>query len=113
MVDLKDVHSGYTRLSEKFKTFWTFHQFLQGVHKTFFGDTPGYQIDFQALYDQIKGLTSTMTYQPPAVSLDTINRFDSQLEVIYRTLCEDDRKISPNFVRRLARDCLNSAETGF
>ena len=41
IVDLKTLHDAYTRLTEKFKTFWTFHQFLQGVHKTFFGDTPG------------------------------------------------------------------------
>jgi hypothetical protein len=100
MVDIKELHNAYTRLSEKFKTFWTFHQFLQGIHKTFFGDTPGYQIDFQTLYDQMKGVTGNMTYQAPGVVLETIHRFDAELEKIYRALSEDDRKISPNFVRR-------------
>ena len=54
IVDLKDLHQAYTRLSEKFKTLWTFHQFLQGIHKTFFQDTPPYKIDFQTVYNEIK-----------------------------------------------------------
>lgn len=99
-VDLKGLHGAYTRLSEKFKTYWTFHQFLQGIHKTFFGDAPGYKIDFQALYDQIKGVTGMMTQEPPAVVLDTINRLDLQLDAVYKALSEDDRKISPSHVRR-------------
>ncbi|MEO6325513.1 MAG: hypothetical protein ABIT01_04270 [Thermoanaerobaculia bacterium] len=100
IVDVKDIHNGYTRLSEKFKTYWTFHQFLQGIHKTFFGDVPGYKIDFQVLYDKIKGVTTTMTYEPPQKVLDSIHRFDAELEIVYRALTEDDRAISPNFVRR-------------
>jgi hypothetical protein len=100
IIDLKELHTAYTRLSEKFKTLWTFHQFLQGVHKTFFGDTPGYHVDFQGLYDQIRALTQQMTFQPPATVLETIHRFEDQLETIYRQLDEDDQKISPNYVRR-------------
>lgn len=100
MVDLKELHAAYTRLSEKFKTFWTFHQFLQGIHKTFFGDVPGYKIDFQTLYDQIKSVTGNMTFQAPALVLDQIHRFELQLDVIYRSLAADDQKISPNYVRR-------------
>ncbi len=100
IIDLKGLNQAYTRLSEKFKTFWTFHQFLQGIHKTFFGNAPAYQVDFQGLYDEIKNVTVAMTFQPPAVVLDQINRLDAQLDVVYRTLSEDDRKIAPSYVRR-------------
>ena len=100
IVDLKTLHDAYTRLTEKFKTFWTFHQFLQGVHKTFFGDAPGYQIDFQGLYDEIRAITTIMNVQPPPVVIDQINQLDGRLDVIYRTLSGDDEKIAASWVRR-------------
>jgi len=100
IVDLKALHDAYTRLTEKFKTFWTFHQFLQGVHKTFFGDSPGYQVDFQGLYDQIRSVTTVMNVQPPPVVLDQINQLDGRLDVVYRSLSADDEKIAASWVRR-------------
>lgn len=100
IVDLRTIHDAYTRLTEKFKTFWTFHQFLQGVHKTFFGDAPGYQIDFQGLYDQIRSVTTVMNVQPPPVVLDQINQLDGRLDVVYRALSADDEKIAASWVRR-------------
>lgn len=100
IVDLRSLHDAYTRLTEKFKTFWTFHQFLQGVHKTFFGDAPGYQIDFQGLYDQIRSVTTVMNVQPPPVVLDQINQLDGRLDVVYRALSADDEKIAASWVRR-------------
>ena len=100
IVDLKTLHDAYTRLTEKFKTFWTFHQFLQGVHKTFFGDAPGYQIDFQGLYDQIKSVTTILNVQPPPVVIDQINQLDGRLDIVYRALSADDEKIAASWVRR-------------
>ena len=100
IVDLRTLHDAYTRLTEKFKTFWTFHQFLQGVHKTFFGDAPGYQVDFQGLYDQIRSVTTVMNVQPPPVVLDQINQLDGRLDVVYRALSADDEKIAASWVRR-------------
>jgi hypothetical protein len=100
IVDLKSLHDAYTRLTEKFKTFWTFHQFLQGVHKTFFGDAPGYQVDFQGLYDQIRSITTVMNVQPPPVVMDQINQLDGRLDVVYRALSADDERIAASWVRR-------------
>lgn len=100
IVDLRTIHDAYTRLTEKFKTFWTFHQFLQGVHKTFFGDAPGYQIDFQGLYDEIRAVSTVMNVQPPPVVIDQINQLDGRLDVVYRSLSADDEKIAASWVRR-------------
>jgi len=100
IVDLKTLHDAYTRLTEKFKTFWTFHQFLQGVHKTFFGDTPGYQVDFQGLYDQIRSVTTILNVQPPPVVMDQINQLDGRLDIVYRALSADDERIAASWVRR-------------
>lgn len=98
--DLKPLHAEYTRLTEKFKTYWTFHQFLQGIHKAFFGDAPGYQIDFQGLYDQIKNVSAQMTFQPPATVLERLQRLDLALDQIHGKLADDDRKLAPSYVRR-------------
>ncbi|HPA53047.1 MAG TPA: hypothetical protein PLP50_15750 [Thermoanaerobaculia bacterium] len=100
IVDLKTIHDAYTRLTEKFKTFWTFHQFLQGVHKTFFGDAPGYNVDFQGLYDEIRAVTTVMNVEPPPVVIDRINQLDGRLDVVYRALSADDEKIAASWVRR-------------
>lgn len=100
IVDLKTIHDAYTRLTEKFKTFWTFHQFLQGVHKTFFGDAPGYNLDFQKLYDEIRAVTTVMNVEPPPVVIDRINLLDGRLDVVYRALSADDEKIAASWVRR-------------
>lgn len=98
--DLKPLHAEYTRITEKFKNFWTFHQFLQGIHKAFLGDTPSYQVDFQGLYDQIKNVASAMTFQAPAAVLEQIQRLDLALDHVHAKLAEDDRKIAPSYVRR-------------
>ncbi len=100
IVDLKTIHDAYTRLTEKFKTFWTFHQFLQGVHKTFFGDAPGYNLDFQGLYDEIRAVTTVMNVEPPPVVIDRIHQLDGRLDVVYRALSADDEKIAASWVRR-------------
>lgn len=98
--DLRSLHAEYTRLSEKFKTLWTFHQFLQSLHKTFFSDAPGYKIDFQGTYEEIRKVTATMQVQPPAVVMESIQRLGGQLDQFHRHIAEDDRKIAPSYVRR-------------
>ena len=52
------LHEDYIRLTERFKALWTFHQFLRGVYKTFFSSEPGYSLDFNALYDQVKSIAA-------------------------------------------------------
>ncbi|HKC26006.1 MAG TPA: hypothetical protein VKF32_14765 [Thermoanaerobaculia bacterium] len=99
MQEAPNLNQAYTRLSEKFKTLWTFHQFLQGLHKTFLGSAPAYTIDFQGLYEEIKGLAVAMAFQPAAVA-ETIQRVDGQLDGIHRTLADDDGAVPPSFVRR-------------
>lgn len=99
-VDLKKVHLAYTRLSERFRTLWTFHQFLQGLHRTLFRDEPPYQIAFAPLYEQIKRIKGTKSYEPAEKSLEQMARLDTQLASVHATLAEDDRKIPPHTLRQ-------------
>jgi hypothetical protein len=98
--DLKRVHQAYTVLSEKFKTLWTFHQFLQGLHKTLFNDEPSYRIAFAPVYEQIKKVKDAKNYDPPEKTLLEIAVLDTQLNAFHTTLQEDDRRVAPNAVRQ-------------
>jgi len=98
--DLTGCNQAYTRLSEKFKTLFTFHQFLQGLHKTLLATEPPYSIEFQKIYEEIRGIAVAMTFQPPSAILETIHRFDAQLDGIHRTLADDDATVPPSSLRR-------------
>lgn len=59
--DLNRVHRRYIRVSNAFKSAWTFHQFLQGVSKVFthLGPTE-YPADFQTLYGELKEVSKNL-----------------------------------------------------
>jgi hypothetical protein len=94
------LHEDYIRLTERFKALWTFHQFLRGVYKTFFSTDPGYALDFNALYDEIKAIAAQINTAAPESVEPQIRELSGRLDVVARELRDVDRKISPSFVRR-------------
>ena len=97
--DLKRLQHAYTRLSEKFKTLWTFHQYLQGVHKNHFGEDLAAPVAFPPLYEQIKKVKETKASGDAEDVLDSIARLDAKLDVAHATLLEDDRRLPTHAVR--------------
>ncbi len=89
----------YARLSAKFKALWTFHQFLQGVHRTSLSGATGPIVSFAPLYEQIKRIKETKGVEPAADTRAAMARLDVQLDALRATLAEDDRKISPSTMR--------------
>ena len=94
------LHEDYIRLTERFKALWTFHQFLRGVYKTFFSSEPGYDIDFNALYADVKGIAADITIASPDTTGPRLRHLFEKLDSVAATLRGVDRKISPSFVRR-------------
>ncbi len=94
------LHEDYIRLTERFKALWTFHQFLRGVYKTFFSTEPGYALDFNALYDEVKGVAAQISAASPETVEPLIRDLQRRLDAVAAELREVDRKISPSFVRR-------------
>src|SRR5207237_4823547 len=45
------LHARYVRLSDRFKSIWTYHQFASGLFKNLLGMPLPYAIDFQKIYD--------------------------------------------------------------
>ena len=93
------ISQAYARLSAKFKALWTFHQFLQGVHRTSLRGSTGPIVSFAPLYEQIKRIKETKGVEPVADTRAAMARLDDQLDALHATLAEDDRQISPSTMR--------------
>ncbi len=98
--DPEAISLAYARLSTKFKTLWTFHQFLQGVHRTSLRGPTGPAVSFAPLYEQIKRIKETKGVEPAADTRAAMARLDGQLDSLHATLAEDDREISPSAMRQ-------------
>ncbi|HEY6929962.1 MAG TPA: hypothetical protein VJA66_09835 [Thermoanaerobaculia bacterium] len=94
------LHEDYIRLTERFKALWTFHQFLRGVYKTFFSSEPGYSLDFNTLYEEVRGIAAQINTGSPEAVEPLIRNLWTQLDGVTTLLREVDRKVSPSFVRR-------------
>jgi len=94
------ISQAYARLSAKFKALWTFHQFLQGVHRTSLHGTTGPAVSFAPLYEQMKRIKATKGVEPDADARAAMARLDLQLDALHATLAEDDCQISPSTMRQ-------------
>jgi hypothetical protein len=94
------ISRAYARLSTKFKTLWTFHQFLQGVHRTSLNGATGPAVSFAPLYEQMKRIKATKGVEPDADARAAMARLDVQLDALHAILAEDDRQISPSTMRQ-------------
>jgi hypothetical protein len=98
--DSEAISQAYARLSAKFKTLWTFHQFLQGVHRTSLRGSTGPAVSFAPLYEQVKRIKETKGVEPADDTRAAMGRLDVQLDALHATLAEDDRQISPSTMRQ-------------
>jgi hypothetical protein len=98
--DPDPASEAYARLSARLKVLWTFHQFLQGVHRTGLRADTGPAVSFVPLYEQVKRLKETKGVEPAADMRATVALLDEQLDALHATLAEDDRQIAPSTMRR-------------
>ncbi len=92
------LHEDYIRLTERFKALWTFHQFLRGIYKTFFSTEPGYSLDFNALYDEVRAIAAQINTGSPETVEPLIRNLYSRLDAVSAQMRDVDRKISPSFL---------------
>jgi hypothetical protein len=96
----EEISQAYARLSAKFKTLWTFHQFLQGLHRTSLRGATGPAVSFAPLYEQVRRIKETKGVESAADTRAAMARLDLQLDALHATLAEDDRQISPSTMRQ-------------
>ncbi len=94
------LHEDYIRLTERFKTLWTFQQFLRGMNKTFLSGEPETTEDFSALYEEIRSLGGELNPHSSAQTAPRLTELFVKLDSITSELREVDRNVSTSFVRR-------------
>jgi hypothetical protein len=96
----QQLREDYIRLSERFKSLWTFQQFLRGVQKAFFSTEPGTKLHFGSFYDDLRAAGDLVHEQTSPASAKQIQNLTKRVDGFTAELREADRKISPSFVRR-------------
>ena len=104
------LHEDYIRLTERFKALWTFHQFLRGVYKTFFSSEPGYSLDFNSLYEEVRAIAAQINTGSPEAVEPQIRDLWTRLDAVTNQLRDVDRKVSPSFVRRFFEKEVDAAK---
>lgn len=99
--ELHRVHRRYIRLSNHFKSAWTFHQFVQGLGKTFSEvEIPSYPADFQRIYGELKAVSQNLSessIEPMSAELD---RIEQELKPTVEGLMAADAGVSAGVLRQ-------------
>lgn len=98
--DLNRVHRRYVRISNTFKSVWTYHQFLQGVRKVFSHlEAPEYPADFQTLYSELKAVSQDLSETTAESAASQLQQVEDELEPLTAALLAADDEISPGQLR--------------
>ena len=98
--ELSALHKRYVDVSDRFKSSWTFHQFLQGLHKLMGGsELAQYATEFQAVYGLLKEVSSHLTASSTERVRNELEMVDRRLLDLNRWLVGEDTKVSPSQLR--------------
>lgn len=100
VAEIGQLHSRYVRLSDKFKSAWTYHQFASGVFKNLLKQDLPYEIDFQTIYDEIKRACDVIQSAASQSAGPMMDRCDVKLDGALRELLRADDAVSPSVLRR-------------
>ena len=98
---LSAVQLRYARLSELFKSAWTFHQFVQGVNKVF--SDRGLSVaglPFQGIYGTLKTLSKHLHTSAAEGIEGDLEAAGAELDSLIEQLLEVDKKIETSLLRR-------------
>src|SRR5579884_1517196 len=94
------LHVRYVRLSDRFKSLWTYHQFASGVFKNLIPVALPYRIDFQNLYDRIKSASATLANSQVNEAAAAVGLCELALDRASTQLLRADEQVTPSIVRR-------------
>lgn len=100
--DLESLHRRYVDLAGRFKSAWTFHQFLQGVQKLFPEiELASYPADFQEVHAGLRDVAANLSNSGAAERLSTqMNQIERQLVQMVQILAAADGRIEPSTLRQ-------------
>jgi hypothetical protein len=98
--ELSTLHKRYVDVSDRFKSAWTFHQFLQGLHKLMGGnELAHYATEFQAVYGLLKEVSQHLTAASTERVRNELEMVERRLGDLNRWLIGEDTKVSPSQLR--------------
>lgn len=100
VAEIGQLHNRYVRLSDKFKSIWTYHQFAAGVYKNLLDHPLPYQIDFQQTFESIRALNEVVQAADVAAGVATMEKTDRELGRMIVQLVGADREITAPLLRR-------------
>jgi len=90
----------YTGLSDRFRSLWTFYQFLAGVYKhTGRGPIP-FRYDFQAVYRRLQDLVPQLGLEDAQTPQRELDKLERELDRIRTELTHIDADFAPSTLRR-------------
>jgi len=90
----------YTTLSDRFRSLWTFYQFLGGVLKHL-GEGPlPYTYDFQALHERLRVLVHTIGVESSVDATPELDQLERELDRIQRELARIESQFAPSVMRK-------------
>jgi hypothetical protein len=98
--NVHELSERYTDLSDRFRSLWTFFQFMAGVYKHRDEGSIPYDYDFQALYQRIQRLVPQISGDIDKRVLIEFEQIDRELERIQRELERLEREFGPSYLRR-------------
>ena len=99
--DASEVRAAYQRLTERFRTLWLFHQFLQGIQAVLpAGEPVSAGPAFGPLYEQIKAVKESRESRESSELLAEIERLQATLDGLHATLLVADRRVPPHVLRQ-------------
>ncbi len=98
--DVHELGERFTELSDRFRSLWTFFQFLAGVYKHRGQGSIPYDYDFQSLYQRIQALVPQISGEVDKLVLIEFETHERELERIQRELERLETEFGPSYLRR-------------
>jgi hypothetical protein len=99
--DIVALHRRYVDLAGRFKSAWTFHQFLQGLQKFFAEVEIGrYPSDFQEIHGILKSIADNLNGGDPQRLSRDLDQVERQLDQMTSILSAADARVTPPLLRQ-------------
>lgn len=99
--ELNRVHRRFIKVSNSFKSAWTFHQFIQGLRKVFIEGGPGeYEADFQRVYNDLKEVSKILGEATVDEADRQLDAVEEGLAPLIESLLAADEQVAPGLLRQ-------------
>ncbi|MGH9360520.1 MAG: hypothetical protein ACRD2T_01280 [Thermoanaerobaculia bacterium] len=99
--ELSALHRRYADLSHRFRSAWTFHQFLQSLAKSgVHGAAGDLAADFQTLYGELKEISEKLSAAESERVRTRLDAIEARLGTLVATLDAEDNRLPPSALRQ-------------